>query len=180
MFDVSLASPLKQKFSKLLRKLLEKIDLTGRTESSKIAVLRRAAVCAFISAWKSVCTYESCQNAAQTIGYFPFNPDKVTQSPYAIDRTEAEDNAYLQRRANRSRIDINSKVITEVDVIVAIANKLRNSPHLGHLAAQPPQGERWVQFVQRVCKKELPNGCYFLGRLPPYVSHSSTIHTFDD
>ena len=179
MFDVCLASPLKKKYSQLLRKLLEKVSLDGQENGSKIAVLRKAAITAFVSAWTSVATFESCMNAARSVGYYPFDSLKVTTSRYAVERTEQEDQAYLEARRNRTRMDINAQVITTEAKIREIADKVRGVPSLAHLAQYPLAGERWINFVQRVCKKQLPNKCFFIGRLPPYVSNNGNVICFD-
>lgn len=132
---------------------------------------------AFVSAWSHVVTYESCMNAASTIEYYPFNPLKVTQSRYAIERSTEDDQVYLDSRRNRTRLDINAQIITAPTKINV--DKVRGVPSLAHLAQIPYPGEKWVDFVNRVCQKQLPNRCFFIGRLPPYISNNGTVVCFD-
>ena len=110
-------------------------------EASQVAHLRYYAISAFISSWQTVCNFKLCRKAALKTGWFPFDENAAASSQFAVERTEEQDNAYLQRRQARTRLDINSTIINATEFIDRIAQSLAAHPHLGHLIHSPvPEG----------------------------------------
>ena len=132
-----------------------------------------------ISAWQSVCTPIACNKAAEKAGWFPFSEEAAASSPYARETTEAEDAAYLNRRQQRARLDINSRIINTPEFIDVIANKLRENPLLGHLAEIPPPTEPWVSICTSICKNKLNNKNYFIGKIPVCAFPNGHFAVFD-
>ena len=172
MFDVILASPLKTEYTKLLNKLLKQWGIK-RGDKSKIGQARYLAVYCFYTAWQRVCTSHHCRKAAKVCGLFPFNENAVTSSKFVREFTEQEEAEYEARLERRTRFDINSKVITEPEVLSSIAEMVSKCPQLSYLC------EEWhgnySDFCKIRCKRQLPNKCYFLGRLPPFVASDGRI-----
>ena len=177
MFDVCLASPLKRKYSDLLRVLINEVS-EKETAEGQTSTLRYCACEALISSWESIRTYTSCRRTAATCGYCPFNPDKIKESPYVIERTEDEDNQYLARRAARTRLDINGRLINTPDFVDYITNRMTEHPHLTHLTHFPPPGTPWRNICEAYLKNELPNHCTFLSKISYFVSRAGHVIYF--
>lgn len=164
MFDVALAYPLKQCYSKNFQKLLKNIDFNNLT-ISKIAEIRKIAVSSIVSAWSATCTYLACKKAAEVTGFVPFNKDKVRESKYAIQRTPEEDNEYQIKKSKRNRLDINSNILNRM--IDQIDDLVRDHPKFNYLATNI-KIDTWKDVLKNYAKKKLPNDCFYLGGLVPY------------
>ena len=173
MFDVVLAAPLKTEFAKLLAKML-KINGIQRGDKSQIAQKRKLAIYCFITAWDRVCTLHHCTKAAAKCGYHPFKEDAIASSIYVREFDEDEERQYEERLQARTRYDINAKLITEPEVLGKIQEMVGKSVQLQHLCLKI--FTNYIDYCQHVCKRKLPNGCYFLGRLPPFVARDGRIH----
>ena len=179
MFDVVLAAPLKKAFTKYMRKLIKENPLNGE-EHTQIARLRYYSIISFLSAWQNVRTLKMCTKAAATTGWYPFDADAAASSRYAETRTEEQDQAYLDKRAQRSRLDINAKMITAPDVLQEITEAFSNHPHFSHLTTSPvPPGSSWKTFCLAVCKPQLNNSCYHLSHIPSFVNSNGNVECFN-
>ena len=176
MFDICLAAPMKKCFSKTMIKLMKNATLNN---STIIAKLRHAAIEAVITAWKGTCTFTLCKKAAAKAGYYPFDEEAAARSKYAIEHTAAEDEAFLHRRQVRTRLDINGRVINTPEFINTIADNVRDSPLIGHLAILPEANIPWQLICSSVCRKNLPNKSFFLSRIPPCVLGNGKYLVFD-
>lgn len=177
MFDVVLAAPLKIEYAKLLSKLL-RINGINRGDKSQIAQKRKLAIYCFLTAWDRVCTMHHCAKAASVCGYHPFKADAIAQSVYVREFDQQEEEQYLERVRNRTRFDINGKVITHPDVLQQILEMVSKSIQLRHLCF--PIDTSYSIFCKRVCTRKLPNSCYFLGRLPPFVNADGQVINFPE
>ena len=175
MFDVILASPLKSTYTKILNQLLKKNHVQRGT--SLIAKARYLAVYAFITAWDNVCTMYNCQKAAEKCGYYPFNEQAVASSIYVEVFSQEREASFQERMNRRTRLDINSKIITYPANLHAIAEMISQSPHLAHLIpSEIPIS--YSEIIRRNVKRSMPNKTFFLGRLPPFVNGEGKIIHF--
>ena len=177
MFDVVLASPLKSKYTKLLNTLLKENSIQPG-DQSQIGKARYLAVLAFITAWNSICTPYNCKKASEKCGFFPFNAEAISRSPYVVEFTDEQERQYQQRISRRTRFDINSKIITESMVLNEITNMVVKCIKL-HYLCQPVTTISYTEFAKNACRRCLPNNCYFLGRLPPFVTFNDTVISFE-
>ena len=176
MFDVVLASPLKSTYTKILNKLL-KIKNVERGTASYISKARYLAVSAFISAWDSVCTMYNCAKAAEKCGYQPFNEIAIANSVYVETFSAEREAAYQERISRRTRLDINSKVITEPENLQDIANMISESAHLSHMIpSEIPLS--YSEIIMLNVKRCMPNKTFFLGRLPPFINSEGKVTYF--
>lgn len=128
MFDVGLASPLKQGFSQRFKKELKKA-FANTTLASNMAKFRFACISSFLDAWRCSCTRANCMSAAKATGIFPFDPTAPRNSVFVRDLRPDEQERYNARmRRQQSRLTINNQIITDPNFIVNLANEatLRN------------------------------------------------------
>ena len=177
MFDVVITSPLKSAYTKLLVKLLKENDVS-RGDQSKAAKARYLAVRAFLNAWDKTCTLESCRKAAKVCGYHPFNREKVCESPFVHEFSAEEESAYNERMAKRNRLSIGGKLITKGKTLAKIAELVAKCPPLAYLSEPIMLSSQYTHFVSHFVRRRLPNNCYYLGRLPPFVSTKDEIIQF--
>ena len=177
MFDVGLAASLKKSFAKNMQKMIKESPLIG-DETSQIAKLRYCAVASFISAWQSVATFKMCMKAASKTGWYPYDEEAAASSKYAEERTDEQDNEYLRRRAERTRLDINARVINTEEFIETIVNAIGCHPHLSHLCQLPPPALHWYTACKNYCPKKLMNGSNFLSQIHPFVDANGTVGAF--
>ena len=176
MFDVVLASPLKSMYTKTLNKLLKSKNVE-RGATSFIAKARYLAVSAFISAWDSVCNLYNCTKAAEKCGYFPFNEEAIASSVFVEIFSEEREALYQERLNRRTRLDINSKVITEPENLSDIANMISASAHLSHMIpGEIPMS--YSEIIRMNVRRCMPNKTFFLGRLPPFVTSDGNVTHF--
>ena len=172
MFDVVLAAPLKTEYAKLLAKQL-KINGIERGDKAQIAQKRRIAIYCFLSAWDRVCTLHHCTKAAAVCCYYPFKADAVASSIYVREFSEEEEQEYNERIQARTRFDINAKIITQPDILEQIQQMVGKCLQLRHLCIQ--QYPSYIDYCLHSCVRKLPNNCFFLGRLPPFVNKDGVI-----
>ena len=177
MFDICLAAPLKKAFAANMQKLLK--DCPELPNETMIGKLRYCSIEALLSSWESVCTSMSCSKAAKKAGWYPFSEEAAASSKYAIERTEEEDEAYLNRRQQRTRLDINARIINTPEFISILCNKLRDNPLLGHLALLPDPQVSWETICRSVCTRKLNNKSFFLSGIPACVMGNGFLLTFD-
>lgn len=177
MFDVCLAHPLKQLSAKIMKKLIQENE--GQKTQSKISIIRKSAVKAIISAWSSVCNVQSCEMAAKVTGFYPFDPTQVQKSKFVIIKSPQEDYEYMRKRQERTRLDINGKIINTDEFIQKIIDRLSEHPRFEHLYQIPKNSMIWNLIIQKFCQKKLPNDCFFLGKLPSYISAAGNIVYLD-
>lgn len=178
MFDVVLASALKSTYTKILNQMLKKSD-TAKEITTYTGKVRYLAVFSFITAWDSVCTLSNCERAAAKCGYYPFNENAITTSVFVEIFSEEREALYQEKMNQRTRLDINSKIITDPDNLREIAEMISKSPHLAHLipGAIPM---RYTEIINMSVKRQMPNKTFFLGRLPPFVTGESKIVYFPE
>ena len=104
VFDVSLASPLKRRFTNLFNEYIK--DKKYVIERNSAATLRNVVVTALIEAWDAVCVPSNVVAGATQTGLNPVNNGAVRNSPYVRDFTDAERAVYQQHLA---RVSIESK-----------------------------------------------------------------------
>ena len=110
VFDVSLASPLKNFFSDFLREYLcsRKYEIPGNDE----ATLRRCSFMAIVAAWQKACTIDNCLSGAEKVGICPYNPEKAVSNEYVRELTEYERNIVENRRRLNRELNINLLELT--------------------------------------------------------------------
>ena len=179
IFDVSLASPLKTKFTHFFKKLInEDLDFP-----SKAAKLRYAAIAAIISAWKSVCNFENCNNGAKETGTRPCVSASEMNSVYIHELHGKALEKYQQRQLYiQTHHTIGGKKITDSDEIRRIMEHVSNTGIHGHLCLPLLKENGDLASYVENCNyfiKNFFNGVKLLSRLPPYLQSSGTICFFD-
>ena len=135
MFDVGLASPLKKEFTTKFRKELKKLK-NAKKGTSTAALIRLAAVKAFISAWEMVCTPINCESAARQTGTYPVDMNAAKNSPFVRNLTPEEKERYEARmKKNENRLSISGRIITDTEFIIELATKLKTTPKNEKLCA---------------------------------------------
>ena len=176
MFDVVLASSLKSTYTKILNQMLKKLNIQSAA-TSFIAKARYLAVYAFISAWNSVCTLANCQKAAEKCGYCPFDENAISSSVYVEIFSAEREAQYQAKLRQRTRLDVNAKLITDADNLRDIAEMISKSPHLSHLIpGEIPM--RYTDIINQMIKRCMPNKTFFLGRLPPFINREERVIHF--
>ena len=129
MFDVSLASPLKTLFSKLLRQLLQNKDFLLNAGSNETSKLRKAQIEAFVEAWDITATKSKCISAAAAVGINPVNAEKPKQSKWVKDALSPEQQRIVEerQRARQDIFNISNKEITKPENIDAIREMVQKS-----------------------------------------------------
>ena len=120
VFDVSLASPLKNFFSHLIVDYLRTTH--RRVYNNDEATLRRCAFEAIVNAWSRACTFENCQRGAEKVGLYPYNPERATSNEYVRNLTPAEQENIARRRTVNRELDVNNKDLTRLHEYTAIRN----------------------------------------------------------
>ena len=92
--------------------------------------------------------------------------------------TEEQEAEYQQRLDRRTRYDINGKVITDPLVLEQIKLMVSKCLKLLYLC-QPVTAVSYFDFCKKSNVRVLPNDCYFLGLLPPFVTANNNILCFD-
>lgn len=111
MFDVTLASPLKQQFSNLFNQGVRSIK-----EGNIALQLRRLAITCFFTAWQSVCNLKNCQSGAKATGTWPCNRDVPLASPFVKELLPRyKERAQSHQEYISKTININGKLLTADD-----------------------------------------------------------------
>ena len=116
---------------------------------------------------------------ARVTGFSPYNKNQIDNSKFVILRSKEEDDEYIKKRKERSRLDINGTIINTSSFIDKIIDRLVVHPKFNHLCYLPTRGITWTSIISKYCCPSLPNDCYFLGKLPQCVSSANTIITQD-
>ena len=168
MFDVGLASPLKKEFTTRFRKELKK-HKNKKREISTAALIRLAAVKAFISAWDTVCTPINCEAAASKTGTYPVDMNAAKNSPFVRNLTPEEKERYEARvKKNENRICISGKVITDPEFIIELANKIKNTPKNEKLSNLARYYEKQYSTIVKEFLADKDMDAKLLSRLPPF------------
>ena len=119
LFDVGLASPLKDKFTIIFSRHAKQKE--QYTENSMTSNLRKIAIESFVEAWDSTANKPNCEAAARTVGLFPFNKDAPKNSGFVKNLSPAEQARQdaIDARKQR-RLDINACEITTQEKIEEI------------------------------------------------------------
>ena len=135
LFDVSLASPLKKKFTELFKSLLR--NPQNIIPGNETATLRKNAIEAFLVSWKTVCNLISCKAAALSVGYeIDIKCSKISVKEEIPLRnkwvkpvlTPEEEEAVQKRsRAMVNRLNINNNEITTDEAIQNIRAALEDN-----------------------------------------------------
>ena len=177
-FDVGLASALKMHYSaKFKKNLKEAADDDSIT--SYAAKYRYAAVKTFIDAWSTTCTTSNCIAAAKATGIYPFNPMATRESVFVRNLTAEEQARFEQRaRRNANRITISSKLLTDPDLIVQLANQLGNNPRFKHLSMVQEAMTKTYSQIVRDTLAEPRNESLLLSKLMPLYMPGAAPVTF--
>ena len=152
--------------------------LRATSEAGKV---REAAVLSFLHAWRTACTPINCMTAARKTGIYPFNVRAAEESIFVRDLTADEQRRFDAREArNAHRININGTILTDAQLIVSLANRIRVPPtKFGHLCdLQSTMTKRYSQIVNEVLSSP-KNQTLLLSRVPPYLSESASPLRFD-
>ena len=134
MFDVVLAKPFKKQFSRIFNTLFSEKCLEDRSMAS---IIRDSAIQAVIQSWSAVCNYQNCITAANITGTYPHNIDKVLSQPFIHDLTEEEKNL-LQKKRKNNRLNINGKLVTDLQVLKEINESIHEKEAFKHLCVTGP------------------------------------------
>lgn len=114
MYDVVLARKFKKRFSnKFSQKLTNQSLLNNRSIASAV---RQCVISSLVEAWSETCTVEDCLTAAKVTSTFPFDPNVVLSNTFVHVLTE-EENEVMRKKRKNNRLNINSKIITELDFL---------------------------------------------------------------
>lgn len=147
MFDVCLAHSLKRLAAKIMKKLIK--ENIANKDMTRISIIRKSAIMAAISAWVSICNPESCQKAARVTGFSPYNKNQIDNSKFVILRSKEEDDEYIKKRKERSRLDINGTIINTSSFIDKIIDRLVVHPKFNHLCYLPTRGITWTSIISK-------------------------------
>lgn len=134
MFDVVLAKPFKKQFSRNFNRLFSENCLNDQSTAS---IIRECAIQAVIQSWSSVCNYQNCTAAANTTGTYPHNLEVILSQPFIHDLTEAE-KELLQRRRHNNRLNINGKLVTDIQNLKEINESIHEKEAFKHLCVTGP------------------------------------------
>ena len=175
MFDVVLASVMKNKFSKLFKDLISDQSLSFRTNQAR---LRYCIVSATISAWQHACTRSNCMAAAQKSGICPCSPDVPLVSAYVRQLTPREEEIYRARVEYAERNFVCSgKQLNSPNTFIDLTNKISQRDDLKHLL--------YPMIVQNhaVSMVDIPkfvriwnfNGCKLLSKFHPFIGSDNSV-----
>jgi hypothetical protein len=120
MFDIGLASSMKKLLTQYYDYATKKPDMEF---PSKMASNRYKAILAGIKAWNTAASPDKCKLSAKLAGIYPFDPQRVLSGGFVT-----EDEVVNRRwpvRPSRNFLDINSRVITEREVIDQIRQQIQ-------------------------------------------------------
>ena len=167
IFDVSIASPLKNYFGAALKKYLHDMNDEGPAAPK----IRRAAIEAFLHAWSAACTYKNCVNGARKTGIYPLSLDAMCESHFVRDLPDEE-----VPRQRPGRLNINNAVITKPEMISEINSSISKFEKFRHLCLRHYDG--CYQKVAQQAVSQEHNGCRLLSKLPPFVTNNDQIIYF--
>ena len=174
MFDVVLASPLKQQFTKIFSKLLKLYahDETFETDTAKV---RLASIKAIASAWKANSTPYLTELSGKKTGTFPVDVDEVKKSVYVRELIEEEAAAYQKRQERMAnRLKISSKIITENSCLQEIINNIIKVQRFSYLCEfRKYAGKSYKDIVKDIISTP-HNNCRLLSTMPPILVNQTT------
>ena len=178
MFDVVLASVMKNKFSKLFKTLIKRDDfeITFRSGAAK---LRYCIVHATITGWQSACTRENCLKAAKKTGTFPCNSDEPLSSPYVRTLTVKENEIYQRRLEYAQRNFVCSgKLLNNQNVFIDLTNKISQRDELKHLLSPYRVGDRIISVIDipKYVQFWNKNGSKLFSKFHPLIKDGIIIH----
>ena len=96
MFDVCVASPLKQEFKKEMTKLDDGVleqEIAGQNSEetrSRLSALRSKMIQSFLTSCERTCTTANCAKGFAVTGVAPYNPAIVLENDFAMDPPNTE------------------------------------------------------------------------------------------
>ena len=125
LFDVGLASPLKNLYSQILKDYIKLRH--GLIEGNMTATLRRISVEAIIEAWNKVATIKNIQSSAKAVGLYPYDPTVPLNHQYVRPLTAEEQHLENERNLRaRNFLSINNKELTKEANINFIRNSIKD------------------------------------------------------
>ena len=155
MFDVVLAKPFKKSFSRKFNEYFSKKCLLDLPLAS---IIRDCAVKALIESWDEVCTIHNCSTAAETTGTYPQDLEIILESTYAHDLTE-EEQQLIRRKRKNNRLNINGKVVTQLDNLKEINEAIHQKDAFRHLCVTGPVD--YIPFCTEKSKSEFEDVILF-------------------
>lgn len=150
MFDVVLARKFKKRFSnKFSKKLTNQCLLNNRSMASAI---RQCVISSLVEAWSETCTVEDCMMAAKVTSTYPYDPNIVLSSTFVHVLTIEEIEIMKKKRKN-NRLNINSKVITDLDFLDKLNHTVYQKESFRHICVYQE-----VNYID-LCN-EIKSGCY--------------------
>lgn len=102
-----------------------------------VAIIRECAVKALIESWDEVCTKHNCSTAAEIIGTYPQDLDKILSNSYVHDLTR-EDEQRISKKRKTYRLNINGKVVTKLENLKEINDAIHQKDAFRHLCVTGP------------------------------------------
>ena len=168
MFDVSLASPLKQMFSNLFNQGVRQIS-----GDNIAAQLRKLAITCFITAWQSVCNLKNCQAGAKATGTWPCSREVPLASVFVNElHPRYRERALSHQEYINKTININGKLLTDEQNLRELNEKLheRNSPDYCLIH----EGINYEEAVEIIAKIE-ENNSLLLSPFPKFIDHEGKV-----
>ena len=110
LFDIMLASPLKNELSTLLQKRMRNEEIFRRANHA--ADVRFLCVSSLCEAWNHVCTLSNCLEGGRKAGLLPLSPAEPLKSKYVRELSQQEQDIVDRRiLANQNRLNINNSLL---------------------------------------------------------------------
>ena len=168
IFDVSLGSPLKRMFSDLFNDGARK--LVGEHMTSK---LRKLIISSFLTAWKSVCTLKNCQAGAKATGTVPCDVNVPLTSRFVEELNPLyQDKARAHEEYSRKAININAKIITDIDELNELNRNLESKESPEYCLLH--EGITYEDAAKLIANLDT-NNSRLLSRFPMYVDSEGKI-----
>ena len=166
LFDVGLASPLKQRHGHLFHAMLKKE--TNHVKDNAAATMRKIAVEAFTAAWDTICSKANCEAAAAVVGVFPVDKSRPKALPHVRDFSDAELLEFRAwKRRNSNRLSISGCLLTEQAKIEEIRSIVALSQRDKDLASRLSIWTEYVPFVRDIISRACSHGSRLLSPVPP-------------
>lgn len=120
LFDVGIASPMKNLFSSILKKLMNDFNV----DENNLGQLRKFSIQAALMSWDAKANMQSCMKAAKVTGLCPCNNTDLLSSTFIVEITP-QIAKFIEQRSKRTRnvdININCEFITSNEMLQKIDN----------------------------------------------------------
>ena len=83
--------------------------------------------------------------------FSPYDPNQIDKSKFVIIRSKEENDEYLKKRSEQSRLVINCKKINTDSLIAEVIERINVHPKFQHLCSLPSIGVTWASIIDKYC-----------------------------